>query len=339
MKRREFLAGGAALVGATACAAVKEKTADGGLAEVSWAERTRREVPLLPPGAHAADRFQMKCVGCGLCAAACPSKILRPSDHPKRLGRVELDFRHGWCRPSCHLCADVCPAGAIAPVDLDLRRFVHIGFATIRKDLCLRTTDGVACHACEKHCPVRAVRILSGVPVVNRDTCVGCGACEHYCPVRPRTAIAVSAYRIHRETTPVSENDLLAEMRALIASGKACVAASGGVIFAVSEGRGVAPALQLLETERERLKGALIADKIVGRAAAAIWIVAGVRKVVAEVMSEGAVALFEAHGVAHRAVTVVSSIRNRSATGPCPMDTRVKDLADPAEMVRVLKAP
>jgi len=335
MKRREFLGGSVALAGLCTLAA-DEKTTDGGFAPVSWADRLRKDLPLLPAGAQGVDRFLSKCVACGLCVTACPSKCLRPSDDLRRLGRVELDFRHGWCRPSCHACADVCPTGAIAPVDIDRKRHVHIGFASIRTDLCLRTAKKVDCHACEKHCPVKAVRILSGVPVVNRDACIGCGACEHYCPVRPVTAIAVTPVRLHRAVSPVAEADLLTEMRAQIEAGKACVAAAGGVIFAAPEGRGVDPALALLKAEPARLKGSLVVDKIVGRAAAAIWIQAGVRKVCACVMSEGAVALFDAHGVAHAAECVVPAIRNREGTGLCPMDTRTQNLTDPAEIVRAL---
>ena len=209
MNRREFIAGAAAV----AAGAAAGKTVDGGYASVSWPERRKREVPVLPRGAHGARRFASKCVGCGLCATACPSKCLRPSPSPKRLGRVELDFRYGWCRPECGKCAEACPAGAIEKFPKGEMRIVRTGYAVWSKELCLRTSQGVNCHACRKHCPVKAVKLIGDAIVVNRDICSGCGACEHYCPVRPRTAIGVEGLEIHRETVPVTAAEIAAARR------------------------------------------------------------------------------------------------------------------------------
>ena len=203
MNRREFLLGSATLA-AGAAGALDEKTTDGGFAPVSWPGRRDRDVPVLPPGAHGAKRFASKCVGCSLCAAACPSKCLRPSTDLRRFGRVELDFRHGWCRPGCTECGEVCPAGAIERLEKGEKRFVRAGRAVWAQDLCLRTSEGVDCHACRKHCPAKAVSVVAGAIVVNEDACVGCGACEHYCPARPFTAIRVEGYEVHHETSPAS---------------------------------------------------------------------------------------------------------------------------------------
>ena len=201
MNRREFLLGSATLA-AGAAGALDEKTTDGGFAPVSWSGRRDRDVPVLPPGAHGAKRFASKCVGCSLCAAACPSKCLRPSTDPRRFGRVELDFRYGWCRPGCTKCGEACPAGAIERLEKGEKRFVRAGRAVWAQDLCLRTLEGVDCHACRKHCPAKAVSVVAGAIVVNEDACIGCGACEHYCPARPFTAIRVEGYEVHHETSP-----------------------------------------------------------------------------------------------------------------------------------------
>lgn len=202
MNRREFILGSATLAAGAACA-LDEKTTDGGFAPVSWPERCAKEVPVLPPGAHGEKRFASKCVGCALCAAACPSKCLRPSVNPRRFGRVELDYRHGWCKPGCTRCGEVCPAGAIEPLSKGEKRIVRVGRAIWNADLCLRTSEGVSCHACQKHCPEKAVKAINGAIVVNHDACVGCGACEHYCPARPQTAIRVEGFAVHHETRPM----------------------------------------------------------------------------------------------------------------------------------------
>lgn len=334
MKRRTFILGSASLTAASALGG-DDKTTDGGFAPVSWPTRRIKSSPVLPPGAHGVKHFTSKCVGCGLCAAACPSKCLRPSTDPRRFGRVELDFRHGWCKPHCVKCAEVCPAGAIEPIGFDRKRLVHVGHAIWSKDICLRTAEGVDCHACEKHCPVRAVKLIGGVPVIDKIACVGCGACEHYCPVRPLTAIRVKGFEKHREVRPIDESDLIAEMRAVLDSGKACVIAKDGVITASGEGRGVKPMLEMLD--RRMLGGALVLDRVCGRASAAICIVGKVRKVVTPLISEGAKRLLEAHGVSVLAEKTVPAIFNRSRSGVCPMDTATDEMTDPREIVQYLR--
>ena len=317
MNRREFIIGSAALAG-TAVAA--EKTTDGGFAEVSWSERQAREVPLLPAGAGGANRFAKRCLGCHLCVAACPSKVLRPSTKLSRLGKVELDFRYGFCRPDCTRCGAVCPVGAIAKVKPDEKRDVHVGAAVWHKDRCVRTTVGDECHACEKHCPVKAIRIVDGFPVVDANACIGCGACEHYCPARPKTAIEVVAFDYHRVVKPMSEADLVAEMKTLLSRGKTLVVAKDGVIVFMSEERMIAPIESVLASNAGLLDGAVVADKVVGKAAAKLHAEAGVRKIVTPLVAEKAKLWLEARGIVVDAAEVVPKILNRDRTSECPLD-------------------
>lgn len=317
MNRREFLIGSAALAGT---AIAEEKTTDGGYAEVSWASRQSREIPLLPAGAGGAERFAKRCLGCHLCVAACPEKVLRPSTKLSRLGKVELDFRYGHCKPDCNRCGVVCPVNAIENVKIQDKRDIHVGFAVWSKERCIRNTVGDQCHACEKHCPVKAVRLINGFPVVDENACIGCGACEHYCPARPLTAISVVANEYHRVVRPIAEADLIAEMKALLSQGKSLVVARDGVIVFKSESHMIAPIKEAIAEKGDILRGAIVADKVVGKAAAKLHAQAGVRKVVAPVVSDPAKRYLESRGIIVEAGEVVPMILNRERTGQCPMD-------------------
>ena len=323
MNRREFLIGASATAAAARVSA-EEKTTDGGLAEVSWAERHCEETPLLPAGAGNAERFATRCLGCLLCAAACPSKCLLPSVKLSRLGKVELDFRYGFCRPTCTTCGAVCPVKAIAPLTKAEKLHTHIGFARWTKALCVRTTAGDECHACEKHCPVKAIRIVGGFPVVDTNACIGCGACEHYCPARPTTAIRVIPYERHRTIKPIDESALIDEMKTLLEGGKTLVVAKDGVIVFTSEGHMLEPVKAALTEDGDLLRGAIVADKVVGLAAAKMHLDHGVRKVITRVISAPAKALLEKASIIVEANEIVPKILNRDRTGECPLDAKAK---------------
>ena len=196
MTRRNFLEAGAAAVAA-------EKLTDGGYAPVSEPGVPAREKPLVPAGAMSLKAFRRKCVGCQLCVRNCPEKVLRISFDAKRLLQPEMGFEHGYCRPTCSRCGEVCPAGAIVPVAKAEKLHTHIGRAVWHRDRCLAAQEGITCTACERHCPVKAIVLVKGVPVVDAAQCIGCGACENLCPARPMPGMTVEGYDVHRVDTPV----------------------------------------------------------------------------------------------------------------------------------------
>ena len=101
--------------------------------------------------------------------------------------------------------------------------------------------------------------------------------------------------------------------------------------------RGVKDLLTLVTESPETLKGALIADKAVGKAAAACMVVGGVKYVHADVMSEPALALLQHHGVEAEYGTLVDHIINRTGDGWCPMERLSRDENDPAVIIQKVK--
>ena len=330
--RREALKGVAVLAATEAV----DKTTDGGYAPVSLPGVPERPAAVLPPGAVDRREFNVKCVACGLCIANCKGNCLSASTSLKRFGQPEMDFRRGYCLLGCNYsCGHVCPTGAINWIPRLARKNVHMGHAIWKKDLCIRTTDGVQCTACSRKCPVGAIHIVEGFPVVDKTVCIGCGACEHVCPARPMPAIFVKGFERQRLVWPTDEEGLLAEMKTLVVSGVSCVAAKDGVIVAQETGRGIMPIMKLLSGGK--LAHALVVDKVVGRAAAAICIVGKAKKVHAMMMSAEAASLLKAHGVEASAEKTVAKILNRDLTDSCPMEQTVDGMEDPAEMVNALR--
>lgn len=324
--RRETLS----CVAALAAVGAAEKTVDGGFAPVSKSEHPSSLRPVLPPGA--ADDFSMKCIGCGICTRVCPENVIKPSLSLSSFGHPRMDFSVGFCRPACpQKCARECPVGAISVLKGVKRTDIHMGRAIWRKDLCLRTAQGVECTACSRKCPVKAIKIISGFPLVDHALCIGCGACEHVCPVRPESAIVVEGFHRQRIVRPVGKAELLDEMRRRLEEGASLVVARDGVIISVREGRGISPILEALDAGE--LKGSIVMDRVIGRAAAAICAYASASEVHTLLAAEGAEKILSLSGAKLYAELTVPAILNRKKTGLCPMESAVKHLHEVAAMV------
>lgn len=101
--------------------------------------------------------------------------------------------------------------------------------------------------------------------------------------------------------------------------------------------RGVKDLVSLVSECPEVLQGAIIADKAVGKAAAACMVVGGVRQVHADVMSEPALAMLQNHSVDAQYGQLVDHIINRTGTDWCPMERLSRDEDDPAVIIQKVK--
>ncbi|MBE6604587.1 MAG: DUF1893 domain-containing protein [Ruminococcaceae bacterium] len=90
--------------------------------------------------------------------------------------------------------------------------------------------------------------------------------------------------------------------------------------------RGVAPLLSFYRSG-EDFHGALAADKVVGAAAAYLYVLLGVGQVYAGVMSERAAAVLTENGILFEADVLVPLIKNRTGDGFCPMERAVWHLS------------
>lgn len=95
--------------------------------------------------------------------------------------------------------------------------------------------------------------------------------------------------------------------------------------------RGVKDIYRLLKEEPDSLRGAFVADKVVGKAAASLMILGGIAGLHADVASEPAMALLREYGVDAECTECVPHIINRSGTDWCPLEKRCFGLSTPQE--------
>lgn len=105
-----------------------------------------------------------------------------------------------------------------------------------------------------------------------------------------------------------------------------CVVCRENLVYTATE-RGVKPLLSWLDNGPS-LVGFCAADRVVGRGAAFLYCLLGVREVYAHVMSRPAARVLQAHGISYHAGSLVDGIINRKGTGPCPFEEAVLDIQD-----------
>lgn len=100
--------------------------------------------------------------------------------------------------------------------------------------------------------------------------------------------------------------------------------------------RGVADLWQLCQSDEHFLQGARIADKVIGKGAAALMIHGGACEVYADVISQPALDLLQGHGVSTGYRQLTYRILNRRADGLCPVETLCVNLDTIDEMVEAI---
>ena len=103
-----------------------------------------------------------------------------------------------------------------------------------------------------------------------------------------------------------------------------------GEVFLTSSLRGAAPLIEIIE-QRGTLEGFCAADKVVGKAAALLYVKMKISAIYAGTISEGAVSVFEKYGVPFSFSIRCEYIINRKGNDLCPMEKAVKNIFTPEE--------
>lgn len=116
----------------------------------------------------------------------------------------------------------------------------------------------------------------------------------------------------------------------LITTNSTIVVVLNGEVF-TSQERGVKPLLHLLTEKKGFLKGASVADKVIGKAAALLMVLGEIKEVHTLIISEPAIQVFENHKIKYFYDEKVNHIINRAGDGLCPMESLCLDIDDPRE--------
>jgi hypothetical protein len=123
----------------------------------------------------------------------------------------------------------------------------------------------------------------------------------------------------------------LEQAKSLLTSTDSTLAVVSVDDFFTSKERGVKPLLYLLKEKKGLLKGASVADKVIGKAAALLMALGEIKEVHTLIISEPAIKVFEKYNIPCFYDKKVTRIVNRAGDGLCPMETLCLDVENPQE--------
>lgn len=115
------------------------------------------------------------------------------------------------------------------------------------------------------------------------------------------------------------------------------VIVNDGRVLTTGTRDGIGELLQAVEQYGAQLRGASLADKVVGKAVAMVAVYAGLRAVYSPLASRAALEVLQPRGISLQADSLVPLIRNKRNDGPCPMERLTQPLDEPRDAVVALQ--
>lgn len=109
-------------------------------------------------------------------------------------------------------------------------------------------------------------------------------------------------------------------------------------VLATGTRQGVGELLDAVAHHGELVRGAALADKIVGKAVAMVAAYAGITAIYSPLASQAGEQVCQQYNIEFHADHLVPLIRNKRNDGPCPMERLTLELDEPADAVLALRA-
>lgn len=113
-----------------------------------------------------------------------------------------------------------------------------------------------------------------------------------------------------------------------------CLCRGGECLY--SESRGIAPMMNFIANGVD-LSGYSVADVVVGKAAALLFVKCGIKNVFAKTLSQSAKSVLELYDIPYEYETLTERIINRASTDTCPMEKAVWEIDNPEQAYLILK--
>lgn len=121
----------------------------------------------------------------------------------------------------------------------------------------------------------------------------------------------------------------------ILTDGYTCVLVKDDVIYTSKE-TGIMPMMNFIGKNTD-LNGFSVADKIVGKAVAMLFVFAGIKEVFTDVLSTSALDVLTKNNIKVSYNILTEKIINRLKTGICPMEIAVSNTDSPSEAYQILK--
>lgn len=122
--------------------------------------------------------------------------------------------------------------------------------------------------------------------------------------------------------------------KANLAGHSICLCKDGNCLY--SDQRGVAPMMGFI-AEGVNLAGYAVADLVVGKAAAMLFVKCGIKEAYAKTLSRSGRAVLEQYGIPYAYETLTEQIINRAGTDICPMEKALLGVENAEEAYLALK--
>lgn len=174
--------------------------------------------------------------------------------------------------------------------------------------------------------------------------CTGCGECLKHCPQSIKIPNKLQEIDRYVEELKLNGCDLRGARDARLAAARArldelnCSAVLKGVDGSeyTFNRRGVIDLYETLTNSPETLDKAVIADKIVGKGAAALMALGNVSAVHARVMSRAGKEMLEDNGIVAQYDELIDTIINREGTDECPVEKLTKNARTAADCLPLI---
>jgi hypothetical protein len=131
--------------------------------------------------------------------------------------------------------------------------------------------------------------------------------------------------------------DLNLAKKRLIQKNLSLVIVKDGKVLFETESHGVGDLLKAVSRLGDDMRDASVADRIVGRAAALLFVFSGVKAVFAVTASDGGIEELKKNSIFCEYENKVTNILNLKKTDACPFEKLVAKLSNPEKAYEVLK--